>query len=149
MRIHHVCQIVSDMDEALKLYVDFLGFRVVVDQSIPGGRYFSQPELDDIFKVKDARSRMVILWSEEKTMIELQQPSRPVVQKVPVESLRYGYVGFSELAFKVDNIAEWFEKVKASPYQMQTDYIWEIDGILKSFLFYDNDGCMIQMIEDV
>ena len=82
-------------------------------------------------------------------MIELQQPSSPMVQKVPVENLHYGYVGFSELAFKVDNIAEWFEKVTASPYETQTDYVWEIEGILKSFIFYDNDGCMIQMIEDM
>lgn len=149
MKIHHVCQIVSDMEEALKLYVDFLGFRVVVDQVIPGGKYFTQAQLDDIFKVKDARSRMIILWSNEKTMIELQQPFTPAVQKVPVENLRYGYVGFSELAFKVDNIDEWFERVKSSKYELQTDYTWKAGGVVKSFLFYDTDGNMIQMVEDI
>jgi hypothetical protein len=71
------------------------------------------------------------------------------VQKVPVENLRYGYVGFSELAFKVDNIDEWFERVKSSKYELQTDYTWKAGGVVKSFLFYDTDGNMIQMVEDI
>jgi hypothetical protein len=40
----------------------------------------------------------------------------------------------------------WFEKIKAAGYEPQTDYVWTI-GSLRSFLFYDPDGNLIQLIE--
>lgn len=148
MKIHHVCVIVSDMDETLKLYVGVLGFKVYVDEIIPGS-FFKPEVLDDIFERKGAKSRMVILGSPEGTLIELQQPMMPKIRKVPKERLRYGYVGISELAFRVPDVDEWFEKIKAAGYEMQTDYVWEAGGIVRSFLFYDPDGNMMQMVQDL
>ncbi|EFK09379.1 glyoxalase family protein [delta proteobacterium NaphS2] len=148
MKIHHVCVNVSDMEESLKLYKDVLGFDIFIDEIIPEGDTFEQHVLDDIFHLKGAKSRMVILASEDGTMIELEQPIVPKVQKVPKEQLQYGYVGLSELAFCVDNIDEWFEKIKAAGYETQTDYVWSA-GPLRSFLFYDPDGTMVQLAENV
>jgi len=92
---------------------------------------------------------MVILSSKEGAMIELQQPMVPEVQKVGKEQLQYGYVGISELALRVPNVDEWFEKVKAAGYELQTSYVWNAGGIVRSFLFYDPDGNMVQMVEDL
>ena len=91
---------------------------------------------------------MVILTSKEGTMIELEEAIVPKIKKVPKEQLRYGYVGFSELAFCVTNIDEWFEKIKSAGYETQTSYVWKAAGV-KSFLFYDPDGNMVQMVEDI
>lgn len=148
MKIHHVCVNVSDMDESLKLYRDFLDFDCHIDTIIPDGHAFNQQTLDDIFHVKGAQSRMVILVCRETgTMIELEQAITPKIQKVPKEQLRYGYVGFSEVAFEITDIETWFEKVKAAGYETQTEYVWTAANLVKSFLFYDPDGNMVQMIE--
>lgn len=148
MKIHHICINVSDAEESLKLYRDVLGFRVITDEIIPEGDTFEQTTLDDIFQVNGAKSRMIIMASKEGTLIELEQAIVPKVQKVPKEQLRYGYVGFSELAFQVDDIEKWFERIKTSEYELQTDYIWAAGGIVRSFIFYDPDGNMVQLVKD-
>jgi catechol 2,3-dioxygenase-like lactoylglutathione lyase family enzyme len=148
MKIHHVCINVSDMDESLKLYRDFLGFHCFKDTVIPDGKNFDQQTLDDIFHVKGAKSRMAILVCKETgTMLELEQAIVPKIQKVPKEQLQYGYVGFSEVAFEITGIETWLEKVKAAGYETQTEYVWSSANLVKSFLFYDPDGNMVQMVE--
>lgn len=149
MRFHHVCLVVKDVDESLKLYRDILGFSVVVDTVIPDGRYFDQATLDDIFKVRRATSRMVLATSPEGASLEFQQPMVPDLQQTPDRYLRYGYTGFSVLAFDVSGIETWFEKIRAAEFQLQTDYVWEAAGAFKSFLFYDADGHMVQLCESV
>lgn len=154
MNFNHVCLIVSDTEKSIKLFRDVLGFTVKVDKIIPDGigpdKYFGQQTLDDIFHSKDSKSRMVILVSDEGAMIELEEPLVPKVKKVPREYLEYGYVGISEVAFNVTNIDEWLEKIKAAGYETQTNYVWEImGGAAKSFLFYDDDGHMIQLFENI
>ncbi|MDD5704154.1 MAG: VOC family protein [Dehalococcoidales bacterium] len=151
MKFGHICIITSDMEKSIKLFRDVLGFKVIRDTIIPEGpgkdKFFDQTELDSIFHVKGSKSRMVLLSSDERAIMELQQPENPKVQKVPREKLEYGYVGIKELAFNVQNIEEWFNKIKAAGYETQTDHIWSFPGS-RSFLFYDHDGNMLQMVED-
>ncbi|MBR9909246.1 MAG: VOC family protein [Gammaproteobacteria bacterium] len=151
MKIHHVCLVVKNIDESLKLYRDLLGFMPYLDMVIPNPKagFFDQQTLDDIFHVKGAKSRMVMSKSKEGTMLEMQQPTVPAVQNVPKEQLQYGFTGFHELAFTVDDIDEWYTKIKAAGYEMQTAYTWSVGGVVKSFLFYDVDGNMVQMIEEI
>lgn len=67
MRFHHMAIFVSDMGAAVRLWRDVLGFKVAVDTTIsdgpiPGPKTFMYPTLlDDIFKIKGARSKMVLL----------------------------------------------------------------------------------------
>ena len=92
MKFHHVCINVSGMEEALKLYRDVLGFTVVADKTIPDGKgpdnYFDQQTLDDIFHVKNSKSRMALLVSDERSLIELEQPIIPKIQKVPRKNIQ-------------------------------------------------------------
>lgn len=153
MRFHHMAIFVSDMDAAVKLWRDVMGFTVNADTYIPDGKEpgpttFIYPKLlDDIFGVKGARSRTVLLTSPEGAMIELQQPEVPKIQKTPPENLRYGHTGIHELGLLVKDIDAWFEKVRAAGYKTQTDYVWDCANIGRSFLFYDQDGNLIQLWE--
>jgi catechol 2,3-dioxygenase-like lactoylglutathione lyase family enzyme len=153
MKFHHMAVFVSDLQQALRLWRDVLGFRVSIEKTIPDG-----PErgpdtlmypalLDDIFKVRGARSKMALLTSEDGALIELQQCEVPRIQRTPPENLRYGHTGFHELGLLVENIDAWFEKVRASGYRTQTEYVWTCASLGRSFLFYDDDGNMIQMWE--
>lgn len=153
MRFHHMALFVSDMTEAVRLWRDVLGFKVAVDTVIPDGpapgpKTFMYPALlDDIFKVTGARSKMVLLMSDEGALIELQECANPAIKKTPPENLRYGHTGIHELGLQVADIDGWFAKIQAAGYQMQTDYVWTCANIGRSFLFYDADGNMIQLWE--
>ena len=153
MNFHHMAIFVSDMAEAVRLWRDVLGFKVVVDTMIPDGAapgpktYMYPALLDDIFKVKGALSKMVLLTSDEGALIELQQCENPNIQKTPPENLRYGHTGFHELGLLVTDIDGWFDKVRAAGFSTQTEYVWPCANIGRSFLFYDADGNMIQLWE--
>ena len=117
-------------------------------RSEPGPGTFIYPKLlEDIFGVKGARSRTVLLTSPDGAMIELQQPEVPKIQKTPPENLRYGHTGIHELGLLVKDIDAWFDKVRAAGYRTQTDYVWDCASIGRSFLFYDQDGNLIQLWE--
>ena len=151
MDFHHMCLVVSDMDLALRLYRDTLGFSVYIDTLIPDGEgaFFGQGTLDDIFHVRGARSRMVMLASTTGAKLELQQPENPQVKQTPREYLRYGHTGITELALRVSDIDQWFQTIHAAGYQTQTEYVWAVGGgRLKSFLFYDHDGNLVQLVEE-
>ncbi len=151
MRFHHMAVFVSDLQEAIHLWRDVMGFDVVVEKEIPDGPFpgpktYMYPKLlDDIFKVKGARSKMALLASKEGSLIELQQCEVPKIQKTPPKNLRYGHTGFHELGLLVDDIDAFFEKVRAAGYETQTEYVWQCADIGRSFLFYDKEGNMIQI----
>ncbi len=153
MRFHHMAIFVSDMDAAVRLWRDVMGFKLNADTYIPDGKEpgpgtFIYPKLlEDIFGVKGARSRTVLLTSPDGAMIELQQPEVPKIQKTPPENLRYGHTGIHELGLLVKDIDAWFDKVRAAGYRTQTDYVWDCASIGRSFLFYDQDGNLIQLWE--
>lgn len=154
MKYHHIAVFVTDADESLKLYRDVLGFKVVVDTILPDrpeGTFFDQQTMDDIFKVKGAKSRMVLMTPPEAdgTFLEFQQPINPPVERKAAETLRYGHTGISELGFEVTDIDDWFTKIRDAGYETQTDYVWEAGGIVRSFLFYDRDGNMVQFCENL
>jgi len=155
MRFHHMALMVSDLQKAIHLWRDVLGFELAVETVIPDGKEpgpntFMYPQLlDDIFKIKGAKSKMALLSSAEGAMIELQECENPAIQKTPKENLRYAHTGIHELGLLVDDIDHWFKTVRDAGYETQTDYVWQCASLGKSFLFYDDDGNMIQMWEQL
>ena len=143
---------VSDVEEAKKLWCDIFGFKVFTERVIPDGdgpdSYFDQKTLDDIFHVKGSKSICVLLQDEKGTTIELEQSLNPPPKKTPKEELQYLNTGVHEVAFNVANIDEWYEKIKAAGYELQTPYVWHCKGLhVKSFLFFDHDNNLIQLVE--
>ena len=146
---------VTDLQAAIHLWRDVMGFELAVETVIPDGAgpgpttYMYPKLLDDIFKVKGARSKMALLSSKEGALIELQECEVPTIQKTPPENLRYGHTGFHELGLVVEDIDAFFAKVRAAGYETQTEYVWQCANLGRSFLFYDKDGNMIQMWEPI
>jgi catechol 2,3-dioxygenase-like lactoylglutathione lyase family enzyme len=138
------------MDEALRLWAGVLGFVPAVDVVIPApdAGLFSPAELDDIFEVQGATSRMVMLRSDAGALVELQQPGVPAVRRNDPAAVGYATTGLTEVALDVTDIDTWFEKIRDAGYKTQTDYVWSLrDGWLRSFLFSDADGTLIQFCE--
>ena len=153
MQFDHICLVVSDLDEALQLWRDMFDFRVMYRMVIPDGRepgpdvMIPATLLDDVFKVKDARSEMAMLVSDEGSLIELQCCQHPHVTKTPVETMRYGNTGIRELALRVVDIDSWFARIRAAGYVTQTEYVWPFGTRGRTFLFEDSDANLIQLVE--
>jgi catechol 2,3-dioxygenase-like lactoylglutathione lyase family enzyme len=141
MRFHHMALIVSDLKEAIHLWRDVLGFELQVEKTIPDaetagpGSLMSADVLDDLWKVRGARSKMGWLRSSEGAMIELQQCESPKMQRTPPENLRYSHTGIHEIGLQVDNVDEWFARIREHGYETTTDYVWSVGDFAKSFLF--------------
>lgn len=154
MRFHHMAVMVSDLPKAIGLWRDVLGFNLDVETVIPDGETVGPDTimypalLDDIFKVDGARSKMALLSSDEGAMIELQECEVPAIRKTPPERLRYAHTGIHELGLLVDDINGWFDKIRQAGYRTQTEYVWPCASMGRSFLFYDDDGNMIQLWEN-
>lgn len=151
MRHHHVCFVVTDMDKAIRLWRDVLGFTVKVEMETPDGEepgpnvYVPRPLLETIFGCKGAHTKCTLQASPEGARIELLQPLTPKVERLPAEMIGYGKASIQEAAFEVDDIDAVFRKVRAAGYETQTDYVWDCGDIGRSFLFYDDDRSLIQL----
>ncbi|WP_280424723.1 VOC family protein [Nocardia carnea] len=155
MKYHHMCVVVKDMDKALTVYRDFLGLDVVIDSTVPDApsaedaKIVSGELLDKLFREKGATSHLVLLSSPEGLLMELQQPSVPNVESTPPEKLTYGFTGIREIAIAVTDIDTWFRKAREAGLETNTEEVWEFRGVMKSFLFYDHDGNLIQLVEEL
>ena len=153
MRFHHMCIVTADMEEAIRLWRDVMGFTLKADLTIPDGEEYGPTVmaprvlLEDLYKVPGATARVAVLISKEGAMIELLQPQTPRVQQTPPERLLYGHSGIHELGLVLDDIDGFFEKVRAAGYRTQTEYVWSCANMGRSFIFYDKDGNMIQIWE--
>lgn len=153
MRFHHMAIFVADLEKAIRLWRDVLGFNLDVQKEIPDGTsddpsvLCSTKLLEDTVKVRGARSKMALLSSDEGALIELQQFEVPQIRLTPPERLRHSDTGIHELGLQVENIDKLFKKIRAAGYETQTDYVWTSGEIGRSFLFYDGEGNMIQLYE--
>lgn len=149
MRYHHIAVFVTDMERSLRCYRDLLGFVVRFDGPLPDGRATKAEVLDDIFRIEGARTHCVLLQSPDSddTFLELQQPANPPVQRLGDAEQRYGFSGLSELGLQVEGVDGWFERVRAAGYETQTEYVWTSPGMMRSFIFFDPDGAMVQLCE--
>jgi catechol 2,3-dioxygenase-like lactoylglutathione lyase family enzyme len=148
MPFHHICVMVSDLDRSLPFYQDLLGFKNTLYDVTQPGEWFDASTLDDILGTKNAATRIVLVSDDAGATLELQQAANPITAKTPDEYLRYGATGITELGLTVSDIDDLFQRVKAAGYETQTDYIWSPMPGLRSFLFYDPDGSLIQAVED-
>jgi catechol 2,3-dioxygenase-like lactoylglutathione lyase family enzyme len=153
MQFHHMCIVTTNLKEAIRLWRDVLDFELKVESEIPDAHLpnsitnTSAELLEDLYKVRGARSKLGVLVSPEGAIIELLEPQVPAVQKTPPENLRYGHSGFHELGLVTDDVDGMFKRVRAAGYKTQTEYVWNSSTFGRTFLFYDNDGNMIQLWE--
>lgn len=153
MRFHHMCIVTTDLEQSIAFWRDLMGFSLEVQMDLPdaataGPRTFCDARLmDDAFETKGSRSRMALLSSSEGALIELQEPQKPGVERTPDSGLRYRNSGIHELGLTVVDIDAFFAKVKAAGYRTQTDYVWSSATAGRSFIFFDNEGNMIQLWE--
>jgi catechol 2,3-dioxygenase-like lactoylglutathione lyase family enzyme len=146
MLINHICIMVSDLERSLRFYRDLLGFENIMFDSNEPGIMFDAPTIDAILGAKRAKTRVVILTDEHGTVLEIQQASNPHTTKTPDKYLRYGWTGITELALTAPDIDDLWRKVTEAGIETQTSFMWAPQPAVRSFLFYDPDGALIQAV---
>lgn len=149
MKFNHMMFVVSDMEAALKVWRDLLGFQIVYDSPCPDGVMIDKKTQDTCYGVENVNTHLILLASEDGAVIELQEPFHPECIVTPREYLDYAHTGMQECALEVTDIESWFEKVRAAGYETTTDFIWQFGDMTKSFLFRDQDYNLIQLCEDI
>ncbi len=153
MRLHHVCLIVSDLQKAISMWTSLFDFKLDEQFTAPDDAMAAAPDstfvklLEDIWGIKGARTKVALLSSPGGALLELQEPINPAVRPLPQDYRTYNATGIREVCFHVQNIDGWFEKVKAQGYRLQTDYVWQARETSRTFMFYDDDGHLIQLWE--
>src|ERR1700747_893399 len=108
MRFHHMC-IVADIDEAIRLWRDVMGFEVKTELSIPDGHDYGptviapRALLEDLYKVKGATATVLVWVSRDGARSECLQPHLRVVEQPPPECLLYGHSGIREIGLALEN----------------------------------------------
>lgn len=153
MRFHHVCLIVSNLERAIGMWTTLFDFKLDQQFVAPDAAMASAPDstflqlLEDIWGIKGARTNVALLSSPGGALLELQEPITPSVQLLPKNFMTYNSTGIREICFHVQDIDNWFEKVKAHGYRLQTDYVWPVNNQSRTFMFHDDDGHLIQLWE--
>jgi catechol 2,3-dioxygenase-like lactoylglutathione lyase family enzyme len=153
MRFHHVCLIVSDLERSIDMWTRLFDFKVDVNVTAPDDALAASPDssfprlMEDIWGQAGTRTKVALLSSPGGARLELQESLNPPIRELPAEYHSYYYTGMRELAFRVDDIDAWFEKIKAAGYHMQTPYVWSFGENARSFAFHDDDNHIIQLWE--
>jgi hypothetical protein len=104
--------------------------------------------MEDIWGIKGPHTKVALLSSPGGALLELQESLNPKIRKASPDTMTYYHTGMREIGFQVDNIDDWFAKVKKAGYKTQTDYVWNANETARSFLFYDDDHHLIQLWEN-
>jgi catechol 2,3-dioxygenase-like lactoylglutathione lyase family enzyme len=129
MRFHPLC-IVADIDEAIRLWRDVMGFEVKTELTIPDGHDYGptvmapRALLEDLYRAQGATATVAVLVSRDGARMELLQPHLPGVEQTPPECLLYGHSDIREIGLVLENIDGFFEEVRAAGYKTQSEYVW-------------------------
>jgi glyoxylase I family protein len=105
-RLTHIGLCVADLDRSLRFYVEGMGFEEI------GRMTTDEPDSGRILEVAGAAVELVYL-TRDGFRIELIAFSEPGVE-VPAERRPVNRVGLTHLAFRVDDLDAWCERIRAA-----------------------------------
>lgn len=140
VKLRHVGIAVTDMTRSLKLYRDIFNLKVVWDQ-IETGKF-----IDRLSNIEDVKVRTVKLKDISGGMIELLQYLSHPEKSNDDQIIR---IGCSHIAITVDNIDKMYNTL--IDYGLKFNYKPQLseDGNAKVAFCRDNDGVLIEIVEQV
>ena len=141
--LHHVSVFVIDMDRALHLFKDLLGFELLWHVPQAGGR-----KLSDLMNIPEMEAELAFLQSHANSVaVELVRLIHPPMGENHVRFGRPGTVGLSLMVEELDDLHQWLSEEGWTPFspciQMRTP---EGDKV-RAFCFATNEGMIMELIE--
>ena len=142
--LRHIGVTVTDMEMSLKLYRDYFNFEVVWDQIEEG------PFIDGLSGIKDIKVRTVKM--KDKTspvMVELlQYLSHPNGNEDNKREM-ITKVGCSHFAITVSDLQKAYTDLCAMGFKFNDKPALSPDGNAKVAFFRDNDGTLLELVEQM
>ncbi len=147
-RIDHITIVVSDLERSLRFYSELLGFNELKRAHIEG------EWVESIVKIEGVVADVVyIIAPGGEPRIELLCYQNPRGEALNPNSLPIT-IGLRHLAFKVDNIQNMYNKLKAAgvkflsePITVPTSVITHDEGHKLLCYFHDPDGILLEITE--
>lgn len=147
---HHMCITVEDMDEAIHLWQDVLGFELTYRGIIP-----DPDTLADNSHMEDSTEGEEFYQSETATldsncgaMMELQRQIHPEQHNLSFREKGYGYTHITEVCMACDDIDYWYNRIVEAGYTPQSEPWISTPSGSRTFVFYDKEGNIIQLWQD-
>lgn len=150
LTFHHVCLTYEDIDEAIHLWCDVLGFELTYRGIIPDPQVLADnTHMADSYDGEDHyESETVTIGVAGKMVIELQRPIVPKLHTKPARENGYNYTGLTEIAFQVDDIDFWHQRIIDAGYRPQSEPWQSTPYGSRTFVFYDHEGNIIQLWQE-
>ena len=140
-----VSQVVEDMEEITKFYVDILGLNKVFDRVLPSG------SIDDILNLpKGTESRMAFINQPESNNPALEFIQCSVKGKPLADVAKPPYLGLFAIAFAVDNLTALMQKLQSNDIKILSEpvEISNCDGeSARAIVVEAPNGVNLQFIE--
>jgi uncharacterized glyoxalase superfamily protein PhnB len=145
-----MCITVEDMDEAIHLWGDVLGFELLYRGIIPDPETLASNEhMADSMEDEDFyQSETVCMDSNNGAMVEFQRQIHPKQHVLPFREHGYGYTHIVELGLVVDDIDAWYKKIVDAGYTPQSEPWVSAPSGSRTFVFYDKEGNVIQLWQE-
>lgn len=148
-QIAHVGLTIKDMNATIKFYQDILGLTLSGDMTMEG------PAVSILTQIPDAKLRVVYFQSSQSihtVPIELIEFIGDHYESSPYDTLNH--VGLSEVCFLTQNIDETYHmlKQKGVKFLSEPQYFDLSDqgyGKSKVVYFYDNNGIVLELMEEI
>lgn len=138
--VRHFGIVVTDMDNSLKFYRDFLDLKIERELHESGNF------LDKILNKKDVKVHTIKMSAKEgDTLVELLKFESE--QKKPLDNFEVSNIGASHVAFTVENLDETYEKLTSFGVKFNSPPQISSDGYAKVTFCYDPDGVPIELVE--
>jgi len=141
--IRHIGLTVSNLDEALKFYVDVLGFEIYKTAE-EGGKC-----LDNFSSLADVNVTTVKMSDKNNNVLELlhykSHPEKPYNNR----ERRISEIGCSHFALTVDDLDNLYETLVNRGIKFNYPVQISPDGNVKVAFCRDPDGTLIEMVEEL
>jgi catechol 2,3-dioxygenase-like lactoylglutathione lyase family enzyme len=141
--MRHIGLTVSNLEESLKFYVEFLGFKVLRMADESGVC------IDNFSSLKDIRVKTVKMIDSNNNMLELlhydSHPEKPHNNRVR----RITEIGCSHFALTITDLDSLYTKLINEGVEFNYPVQISPDGKVKVAFCRDPDGTLIEMVEEL
>tara|TARA_Y100001934_G_C12379587_1_gene791508 strand:- start:4985 stop:5446 length:462 start_codon:yes stop_codon:yes gene_type:complete len=138
IRSHHTAVSVSNFDEALKFYIDFLGFECIGEIRDRG-----EPGFADATGVPDGKAHWAMLKSENYH-IELFEWLNP---KGKTQKIRQCDLGYTHIALQVKDVEDAYERVIKAGFKTLSPPVTLRNGVAKVIYVVAPENNITELVE--
>jgi len=139
--IRHTSKVVKDLDASKNFYLG-LGFKIL-RENIEEGSY-----IENLTDINNAKLKWAMLISDKGAILELIEYINPALTN-EIILLPPNRIGFSHIAFTIENIEDFCELVKKLGGSVINSPEISNEGHVKVAYCYDNEGALIEAVEEL